>query len=293
MSDQTVGTSVNGLIEEALQTLTPAQRWAVERNFKRHPENRDKLVHAVEFHMANTNPALMATMDADGFGPNTIFQTDVAGKGELLQIIIDNLPAILAAIIKIIGLFGMMLLAVMVLGASPAMAQYVPSYGSSGSAAVQSYGSNGSSVASYGSSGSASKAYGSTGSAAPAAASYGCAGSAVAKDSRPLRSILENKPLRNRVRATLDGQPVRSRVAAVASVAAAIPASVGNAYQVALASAQYRAANGIRNHSPIERGHRSGVGFSTFNPNPTTCLGVGGNYAVVRGSDGWYSTKIE
>lgn len=158
------------------------------------------------------------------------------------------------------------------------------SYGSSGSSV--SYASSGSAV-SYGCTGSASKSYGSTGSSA---ASYGCTGSAATKDFRPMRSILENKPIRSVVRATLDLQPVRSRVSAVASVAA----NVGSAYQVALASAQYRAANGIRHHSAIERGYTSGVGFSTYSSTPMTCLGAGGsNYAVVRGSDGWYATKIQ
>jgi hypothetical protein len=65
-----------------------------------------------------------------------------------------------------------------------------------------------------------------------------------------------------------------------------------SAYQVALASAQYRAANCIHGHTRIERGRTSGVGYSSFDATPTTCLGVGGNYAVARGRDGWYATKV-
>ena len=64
-------------------------------------------------------------------------------------------------------------------------------------------------------------------------------------------------------------------------------------YEIALASAQYRAANRIHGHSYIDRKHTSGVGWSTHNPRPMTCLGVGGsNYAVARGSDGFYASKI-
>ena len=69
-------------------------------------------------------------------------------------------------------------------------------------------------------------------------------------------------------------------------------ATSGNAYQVAMASAQYRAANGIHGHTGIESGRTSGVGWSSFDSTPNTCLGVGGNYAVVRGRDGWYATKV-
>lgn len=319
MSDQ-VNVSLNGLVDEALSSLKPFQKWAVERNFRRVPANREKVIQAVEVELAKTNPSLMATMDADGFGPDTMFTTTVAGKGELLQIIIDNLPAILAAIIKILGLFSLMFMCVLLLSQS-ANAQYVGlgssgsvvassggstgnvGYASSGSATAKSYGSSGSAVGyaaastgyasvGYGSSGSAAAGgYGSSGSTA--AQSYGSSGSAVSKDRRPLRSILEQRPIRSRVRATLENAPVRSRVAAVASVAAAIPQSLGNAYQVALASATERARTGRKGHlMSVEAGYTTGVGYSSFNPNPTTCYGVGGNYAVVRGADGWYSTKV-
>ena len=70
-------------------------------------------------------------------------------------------------------------------------------------------------------------------------------------------------------------------------------------YDAALASATYRAANGIRGHSYLDSGAYvrggSGVGwtsnFSEMMPN--TCLGRGGeNYAVSIGRDGVYATKF-
>lgn len=71
------------------------------------------------------------------------------------------------------------------------------------------------------------------------------------------------------------------------------PKPVGAAYGIALASAQYRAANGIHGHSPIDSRRTSGVGWASSNPMPMTCLGRGGsNYAVVLGRDGWYASKI-
>lgn len=104
--EEKVEVTLNGLLDESLGNLTPLQKWAVERNFRRHPENRDRVLNAVEMHVAKTSPALMTTMDADGFTADTPFTTTAAGKGELLQVILDNLPAILDAIIKLIGLFG-------------------------------------------------------------------------------------------------------------------------------------------------------------------------------------------
>ena len=80
---------------------------------------------------------------------------------------------------------------------------------------------------------------------------------------------------------------------AVASIAMAPVAAASNAYQEALASAQYRAANRIHGHSSLDTHRTSGVGWASSDSNPTTCLGRGGdNYAVVRGSDGWYATKF-
>jgi hypothetical protein len=70
--------------------------------------------------------------------------------------------------------------------------------------------------------------------------------------------------------------------------------AVSSAYQQALASAQYRAVNRIRGHSYLDTNRTSGVGWSTSDPTPATCLGRGGSaYAVVRGDDGYfYATKF-
>ena len=69
---------------------------------------------------------------------------------------------------------------------------------------------------------------------------------------------------------------------------------VSSAYQQALASAQYRAANRIRGHSYLDTHRTSGVGWSSYQSNPNTCLGIGGDaYAVAMGSDGtFYATKF-
>jgi len=67
----------------------------------------------------------------------------------------------------------------------------------------------------------------------------------------------------------------------------------GRLYEAALASAQYRAANRIKGHSYLDMGRTSGVGYASHNPTPNTCLGTGGdNYAVVKGPDGWYASKL-
>lgn len=69
---------------------------------------------------------------------------------------------------------------------------------------------------------------------------------------------------------------------------------VSSAYQQALASAQYRAANRIKGHTHLDTHRVSGVGWASHDASPTTCLGRGGEaYAVVQGSDGFYSTKFQ
>jgi hypothetical protein len=69
--------------------------------------------------------------------------------------------------------------------------------------------------------------------------------------------------------------------------------AVLSAYQQALESAEYRAANRIKGHSYLDTHRTSGVGWATSDPTPTTCLGRGGDaYAVARGVDGWYATKF-
>ena len=121
-AEDTVDVTLNGLLDEALDKLSPWQKWVVERNFKRSPQNRRQALHAVEMHLAKTAPALMSVMDGEEFNADTKFKTTVAGKGELLQVILENLPAILDAIIKLIGLFGAMLI-MCVLMTSSASAQ--------------------------------------------------------------------------------------------------------------------------------------------------------------------------
>ena len=69
---------------------------------------------------------------------------------------------------------------------------------------------------------------------------------------------------------------------------------ISNTYQQALASAQYRAANKIHGHSYLDTHRTSGVGWTTSNSSPNTCLGGdnGSTYAVAQGADGWYATKF-
>lgn len=69
---------------------------------------------------------------------------------------------------------------------------------------------------------------------------------------------------------------------------------VSSAYQQALASAQYRAANRIRGHSYLDTHRTSGVGWASHDASPNTCLGRGGDaYAVAQGGDGtFYATKF-
>ena len=63
---------------------------------------------------------------------------------------------------------------------------------------------------------------------------------------------------------------------------------------IAQRSAEYRAANGIKGHAMhIEGGHMVGVGWASNNPRPATCYNnMGGDYAVVRGRDGYYATRV-
>ena len=72
--------------------------------------------------------------------------------------------------------------------------------------------------------------------------------------------------------------------------------SVSSNYAIALRSATERAMRGIKGHlSSIERqaGKRVGVGWSSHNPNPSTCFNnLPGDYAVARGRNGYYATKI-
>lgn len=69
---------------------------------------------------------------------------------------------------------------------------------------------------------------------------------------------------------------------------------VSSAYQQALASAQYRAANRIKGHTHLDTHRTSGVGWASHDASPNTCLGRGGDaYAVARGVDGFYSTKLQ
>lgn len=76
-------------------------------------------------------------------------------------------------------------------------------------------------------------------------------------------------------------------------------------YSRAYASASTRAAKGIKGHitelempAVMKAGvcYQSGVGFSSSDPNPVTCLGVPGKTtatcAVVKGTDGWYATCV-
>lgn len=86
---------------------------------------------------------------------------------------------------------------------------------------------------------------------------------------------------------------VATPIVMASNVVEATTERMSDAYQTALASAQYRAANRIHGHSYIDSQTTSGVGWASHDSMPTTCLGRGGeNYAVVRGSDGWYATKI-
>lgn len=316
--------TIHEAIDKAVAKMRPVRRAVMQRRLQ-NEDYRARVADELLLKLWDDKgccamvPALNLARSSDVFTATSTFAIDPENLEKFLDLVLKYLPQILEMLLKFLPLLMSVIAMIgMSLAASQANAQYIyasvssaqagggctgsvkASYGSSGSAvaapAASGYGCTGSvPVQSYDSSGSAVRSaadgYGSSGSAA--AQSYGSSGSAVSQDRRPLRSILENKPIRSRVRSTLENAPVRSRVAAVASVAAAVPRSFSNAYQVALASATERARTGRKGHlMSVEAGYTTGVGYSSFNSNPDTCYGVGGNYAVVRGADGWYSTKV-
>ncbi len=86
-----------------------------------------------------------------------------------------------------------------------------------------------------------------------------------------------------------------SYAVSAAPITYAAPMQSAN-YLIALRSATERARLGIKGHLlSIERlaGRAVGVGWSSHNPNPATCFNNRpGDYAVARGRDGYYATKI-
>ena len=136
----------------------------------------------------------------------------------------------------------------------------------------------------------------------------GCAGSAsCGARATPVRNLIAARPIRSGIlqkissvrasfgNASCGSAAQYSRVESAATpIVAPVRTALSNVYQQALASAQYRAANRIHGHSYLDTHRTSGVGWASSDGNPTTCLGRGGeNYAVARGSDGWYATKFQ
>lgn len=117
-------------------------------------------------------------------------------------------------------------------------------------------------------------------------------------------SLHAGGPFRNAMKKAFNRTQATSRTSVVTRERTTYQGS-SDAYSRAYASAAARAARGIKGHlTSLEmprvmqpgRRYESGVGFSTSNPNPRTCLGVPGQTsavcAVVRGADGWYATCV-
>lgn len=285
--------TINEAIDKAVAKMRPIRRAVMQRRLQ-NADYREQVANELLLKLWDDKnccalvPELGIAKGSDSFTATTTFAVNPENLEKFLQIILTYLPQILELILKFLPLL-MSLLTFVTLSMSMSMASaqqygYVASdagsggctgtvksnYGCTGSAvkAASGYGCTGSvPVQSYGCTGSAVKSsanYGCTGSAV-APASYGSSGSSAVKDRRPLRSILEDKPIRSRVKATLEGAPVRNRIAAMGDVAQS------DAMQAAVNSAEYQAQNGF-GHNAFEAGHRSGIGF-TSDPNghPATC----------------------
>lgn len=270
--------TINQAIDLAVAKMRPIRRAVMQRRLK-NADYRKSVADELTLKLWDDAeccalvPAFNAAKASDAFGAATTFAIDPGNLDKFLEIIMKWLPQILEMILKFLPLFIGLLLACLI--AAPANAQNYPAVGG-----ASGLGSSGSKVASLGSSGTKAAGLASSGSHA----SYGSSGSA-ARKFRPLRSILERAPVRVAVGTTVN---------LAANTANVVRDSVSNAYQVALASATQRAAMRRKGHlMSVEAGHTVGVGWSSFDSQPNTCFGRGGDgYAVVRGADGWYSTKV-